>query len=124
MTHHDASTPERPSLITAEEYATVVAIRSGSVVAIPREEYERLGGTPHLAPAGVYERLVRARLSWRSRVMRDRDVALFVIERAATEYLDDLHAAVVQYFGERRAPSRSALGRFVVHVRRVTEDRK
>lgn len=123
MEHDDMSVAPGPPLITAEEYSTVVDIRAGRSVVLSREDYERLGGAQLLHqpvdPERVYERLIRARLSWRSRVMRDREIALFVIERASTEFLDDIREGIIEYFGEKRAPSRSALHRFLIHLRRI-----
>lgn len=111
-------------LVTPEEFQSVLAVRTGRAVIVTKEEYERLKPRARLTPQQLYDAMHRRRLGWRSKTLRSRDIALFVLERLDDVYLDDLQRQCVEYFGARRAPSRSSLSRFCIMARRVAEARQ
>lgn len=111
-------------LITSEEFKTVLAIRTGRAVVMPKEEYERCRQPAAADPGSILDAITRKRWIWRSRIARDREVAVFLISNMDRYFLADLRARCIEYFGPDRTPSRSGLSRFLSHVRREVATRK
>lgn len=85
---------------------------SGGVVTIPAEEYTDLLFLKNSSVRPAL-RVSQMRLKSRSKIVRDPEVASFIIECAATMLIREIEAACLSKFGRSRAPSRSAIHRFL-----------
>lgn len=81
-----------------------------ATVTIPADEYEALVQLRRNQEFGVVR---LAKLTPRSRLSRDPEVAAFILASADTMIIRELHATCQAQFGPARTPSKTAIHRFV-----------
>lgn len=85
---------------------------SEATVTIPADEYKELLRAADAVDAGVLgKRQLKRRAV--SPIVRDPELGAFLVASAATMTYSDIRAACLAKFGKRRAPSLSAIGRYL-----------
>jgi|GEM_PF-6397834 len=85
---------------------------AGGTVTIPSEEFVELSQLRQYRDAASLK-LSQTRLKSHSKIARDPEVAQFVVQCAETMILREIVAECIEKFGPKRAPSRSAIHRFI-----------